>query len=138
MIIKMKPVSQIEARLGIDPDGRASRAFAEICKAHMDKYVPKRNGFLRGSARIVNNTDIWYNEQYAHYIYMGKKYVMDNGKSAYYSPTYGFWSKPGVPKHDSGEKLTIKDGFSKWDKHMWSAEKDECLKELRNYIGGNK
>ena len=136
--IKMQPVSVIEARLGLEPNGRVRRAFAEICKAHMDKYVPKRNGILRGSARIINGQDILYNTSYAHYIYTGKKYVMDNGKSSYYSPTYGFWSKPGVAKHDSGEPLHYRDGTSYWDRAMWSAEKEECLQELNNFIGGAK
>lgn len=136
--IKMKPVSVIEARLGLEPNGRTRRAFAEICKAHMDRYVPYRNGILRGSARVINGQDILYNTSYAHYIYEGKKYVMDNGKSAYYSPTYGFWSKPGVAKHDSGELLHYSNGFRYWDRQMWSAEKDECLKELKNFIGGAK
>ena len=136
--IKMNPVSTIKARIGLNPGGDVSRVFAEICKAHMDKYVPRRNGLLRGSARIINNTDIWYNSEYAHYLYVGRKYVMDNGKSAYYSPTYGFWSKPHTPKIDSGEPLNIRDGSSYWDKAMWSAEKDQCIRELENYIGGKR
>lgn len=138
MSVKLKPVSVIEAQLGINPDGRASRAFAEICMAHMDQYVPYRNGILRGSARVINNTDILYRADYAHYVYEGKKYVMDNGKSAYYSPTYGFWSKKGVPKHDSGESLTFRQGGPHWDKTMWSAEGEDCIRELRKYIGGKK
>ena len=136
MTVKMKSVSVIEARLGLGTNGRVNRAFAEICKAHMDSYIPKDSGMLRGSARIINNNDIKYNTRYAHYIYVGRKYVMDNGKGAYYSPTYGFWSKPGVSKTDSGEPLHFRNGFSYWDKQMWSAEKDECIKELKNYIGG--
>lgn len=136
--IKMKPVSVIEARLGLEPNGRTRRAFSEICKAHMDRYVPYRNGILRGSARVVDTEYIKYNTSYAHYIYEGKKYVMDNGKSAYYSPTYGFWSKPGVAKRDSGELLHLNNGFRYWDRQMWSAEKEECLKELKNFIGGAK
>ena len=105
----------------------------------MDSYVPLGDsGILRGSARIINDTDILYNTEYAHYMYMGRKYVMDNGKSAYYSPTYGFWSKPKTPKQDSGEPLNYRNGFSFWDREMWSAEKDQCLKELQDYIGGKR
>lgn len=138
MTVKVNPVSRIKARIGLNPGGDVPRVFAEICKTHMDSYVPRRSGILRGSARIINNNQILYNTEYAHYIYEGKKYVMDNGKSAYYSPTYGFWSKPHTPKVDSGELLNYRDGFRYWDREMWSAEKDQCLKELEDYIGGKR
>ena len=39
MIVKMKPVSVIEARLGIEPNGRVQKFFTNTCYNHMDNKV---------------------------------------------------------------------------------------------------
>ena len=135
MSVKMKPVSVIKARLGIEPNGRVQKFFTSTCAKHMDKYVPMRNGDLRSNVDIQADS-ITYESPYAHYQYEGKKYVMDNGKSAYYSPDYGFWSKKGEKKHDSGEKLiyhTAGTGHH-WDERMKSAEMQDVIKEVQDYI----
>ena len=92
--MKMKPISQIKADLGINPGGRVQRFFTDTCYKHMDKYVPLGDtGNLRDI--VDKGVDyITYEMPYAHYQYIGKLYVMDNGKGAYYDPDYGFWSKP--------------------------------------------
>ena len=44
---------------------------------------------------------------YGHYQYEGKVYVDPiTGKGAFYSPEYGFWSRPGVEKVPSDRPLT--------------------------------
>jgi len=92
--MKMKPISQIKADLGINPGGRVQRFFTDTCAKHMDKYVPLGD---TGNLRDITHKEvdsITYEMPYAHYQYIGKLYVMDNGKGAYYNPDYGFWSKP--------------------------------------------
>lgn len=91
--MKMKPISTIKAQLGIEPNGRVQRAFTDACYNHMDKYIPMDTGNLRRSVDKGTNY-ITYESPYAHYQYIGKLYVMDNGKGAYYDSDYGFWSKP--------------------------------------------
>ena len=135
MSVKMKPVSVIKARLGIEPNGRVQKFFTSTCAKHMDKYVPMRNSDLRSNVDIQADS-ITYESPYAHYQYEGKKYVMDNGKSAYYSSDYGFWSKKGEKKHNSGEKLiyhTPGTGHH-WDERMKSAEMQDVIKEVQDYI----
>ena len=137
MPVKLKPTSEIKARLGIEPNGRVQKFFTNTCYKHMDKYVPQRDGNLRTIVDVKPDS-ITYESPYAHYQYEGKKYVMDNGKSAYYSPDYGFWSKKGEKKHDSGEKLiyhTAGTGHH-WDERMKSAEMQDVVKEVQDYIGG--
>lgn len=91
--MKMKPISQIKADLGINPGGRVQKFLTDTCYKHMDKYVPNDVGNLRDN--VDKGTDyITYKSPYAHYQYIGKLYVMENGKGAYYSPDYGYWSKP--------------------------------------------
>ena len=50
--MKMKPISQIKANLGINPGGRVQRFFTDTCYKHMDKYVPKDIGNLRNGQNV--------------------------------------------------------------------------------------
>lgn len=66
----LKPISEIKADLGIEPNGRVQKYFTERCYQHMDKYVPKDTGALRET--VVKRTDyIKYNVPYAHAQYVG-------------------------------------------------------------------
>lgn len=66
----LKPISEIKADLGIEPNGKLQKYFTERCYQHMDKYVPKDTGALRET--VVKGTDyIKYNMPYAHAQYVG-------------------------------------------------------------------
>lgn len=68
--MKLKPVSQIKADLGINAGGRIQRFFTDTCYKHMDKYVPKDTGVLR--TNIDKGADyITYESPYAHAQYVG-------------------------------------------------------------------
>ena len=67
----LKPISEIKADLGIEPNGKVQKYFTERCYQHMDKYVPKDTGALRET--VVKKIDyIKYNVPYAHAQYTGK------------------------------------------------------------------
>ena len=51
----LKPISEIKANLGIEPNGKVQKYFTERCYQHMDKYVPKDTGALRET--VVKGTD---------------------------------------------------------------------------------
>ena len=79
----------------------------------MDKYVPKDIGNLRDI--VDKGVDyITYESPYAHYQYEG---VSKNGKTFNYTT-------PGTGPH--------------WDKRMVSAEMQDVVKEVQNYVGGKK
>ena len=66
----LKPISEIKADLGIEPNGKVQKYFTERCYQHMDKYVPKDTGALRET--VVKGTDyIKYNVPYANAQYVG-------------------------------------------------------------------
>ena len=66
----LKPISEIKANLGLEPNGRVQKFFTNTCRNHMDKYVPKDTGALRET--VVKGTDyIKYNVPYAHAQYVG-------------------------------------------------------------------
>lgn len=135
----LKPVSQIKMELGINPNGKVQAFFTDTCDRYMDEFIPADTHNLRNNKSKTINS-ITYESPYAHYQYIGKLYVMDNGKGAYYSDDYGFWSKPGVPKKATDIDLNyhIEGTGSYWDKKMVSAKMKEVVKEVQNYVNRSK
>lgn len=109
--IKMKPISIIKIRLGINANGRVQRFATNTCYKHMDKYVPYQTGFLRENVDIDYNK-IFYNTLYAHYQYIGLS--KKGNKLNYKTPGTG----------------------SYWDKKMVSAEMVDVVKEIQDYVNG--
>lgn len=137
--VKLKPVGVIKARLGIEPGGAVQKYFCNECYRFMDKYVPYRDGNLKRNVSLATDgTSITYLSPYAHYQYEGKLYVMDNGKGAYYSPTYGFWSKKGARKHATDIPLNYhyEGGIrgDHWDERMKNAEMEQLEKQVQKYV----
>lgn len=66
----LKPISEIKADLGIEPNGKVQKYFTERCYQHMDKYVPKDTGMLRENV-VIENDSITYQSPYAHAQYVG-------------------------------------------------------------------
>lgn len=110
MPVKMKPTTQIKARLGLEPNGRVQKFFTNTCYKHMDKYVPMDEGNLRTNADIQDDS-ITYESPYAHAQYVG------------------FTSGPVVNYTTAGTGPY-------WDKRMVSAEIDDVVNEVQDYIGG--
>ena len=113
MPVKLKPTSQIKARLGIEPNGRAQKFLTNTCYKHMDKYVPRDEDNLRTIVDIKSDS-ITYESPYAKYQYYG---VSKNGKPLNYRT-------PGTGDY--------------WDKRMVSAEMQNVVEEVQNYVGGKK
>ena len=113
MPVKLKPTSQIKARLGIQPNGRVQNFFTNTCYKHMDKYVPMREGNLR-TVVDVKSDSITYESPYARYQYYGMREDGSHVVSNYTTPGTGTY----------------------WDKRMVSAEMQDVVKEVQDYIGG--
>lgn len=110
--MKMKPISTIKANLGIEPNGRVQRFLTDTCYRHMDKYVPKDVGNLRTNVDKGINY-ITYESPYAHAQYIGEVHG---------SPVRNY-TTPGTGPY--------------WDKRMWSAEKEQVIREVQEYVNGN-
>jgi alcohol dehydrogenase YqhD (iron-dependent ADH family) len=113
MPVKMQPTSIIKARLGIEPNGRVQKFFTNTCYKHMDKYVPKDSGNLRTIVDVESNS-ITYEMPYARYQYYG---IRDDGTHVVQN-----YTTPGTGTY--------------WDKRMVSAEMQDVVKEVQDYIGG--
>lgn len=130
MPVKINPTSEIKARLGLEPNGRVQRYFQNACYRYMDKYVPRRDGNLRKNVDLTDPNYIIYKSPYAHYMYEGKTMVDAETGSA--------WARKGTRKvYDGG---TIQYHYAgtgdHWDERMKSAEMDDLVKEVQNFIGG--
>ena len=66
----LKPISEIKANLGLEPNGRVQKFFTNTCRNHIDKYVPKDRGMLRENV-ILDSDSITYQSPYAHAQYVG-------------------------------------------------------------------
>ena len=113
MPVKLKPTSQIKARLGVEPNGRVQKFFTNTCYKHMDKYVSMRDGNLRTVVDIQSDS-ITYESPYAKYQYYGMREDGSRPVSNYTTPSTGPY----------------------WDKRMVSAEMQDVVKEVQDYIGG--
>ncbi len=111
MPVKLNPTSQIELRLGINPNGRIQRFATSTCQKHMDKYVPKEHGDLR-TIISMDAKSITYEMPYARYQYYG---VREDG-----SHKVRNYTTPGTGPY--------------WDKRMLSSELGAVLSEIQEAI----
>ena len=115
MRINMKPVSVITARLGIQPGGPVHAYFTQQCRNHMDKYVPYsgNSGRIHLRENVELGTDyVQYNQPYARYQYYGVRQDGTHQVKNYTTPGTGPY----------------------WDKRMWSAEKQDIINSVQEYV----
>ena len=105
----MQPTSVIKVNLGIEPNGKVQKFFTNTCYRYMDKYIPKDNGLLREIVTLTSNS-ITYEQEYAHAQYIGE---VNGGKVVNYTT-------PGTGPY--------------WDKRMVSAEIQDEIAEVQNYV----
>ena len=111
MSVKIQPTSVIKANLGIELNGKVQKFFTNTCYRYMDKYVPKDNGILRENVTIDSNS-ITYEQEYASYQYYGERKDGSHKVTNYTTPGTGPY----------------------WDKRMVSAEIQDVVAEVQNYV----
>ena len=137
--VNMKPTSVIIADLGLQPNGKVQKYFTKRCADYMDKYVPYKEGGLAYDNRVIEDDKIIYESPYAHYMYEGKVMgpnipIKEDGNIV------GYFSPKGKSKQYTGEDINYKTSAGHeyagphWDKRMVSAEMDDLVKEVQDYI----
>ena len=109
--LNLQPVSVIQANLGIDPNGRVHKFFTNTCYRYMDKYVPMDFGDLRSDVDIGSDY-IAYEAPYAYYQYFGMRADGTHKVQNYTTAGTGPY----------------------WDRQMVSAEMQDVIKEVQNYV----
>ena len=142
--MRLNPISTIEARLGIEPNGKVQKFLTNACYKHMDKYVPIDTGDLSSKVELTADT-ITYASPYAHYMYEGK--VMGPNIPIFQkgvSKPVGFYSPP--KKYYTGKSIDYSNSVANghayaghhWDERMKSAEMNEVVKEVQNAVRGGR
>lgn len=103
---------QILKDLGLDKNGRVQRVIdSEFMRYMKEKMPASSEQHMIHQTRSLEPGLIEVATPYAHYMNEGILYVMPhNGKGAYYSPTYGYWSEKGVAKIPSEKSLVYHSG----------------------------
>lgn len=127
---------------GFNPGGRVQAFFTSEVMRKADPYVPVLSETLKNSARVSEDKcAIIYGgagENYAHYQWEGKLYVDPiTRKGAFYSPTYGFWSRPDVNKEKTDRDLNYNGAplrGPRWVKRCWINEKENIIKSTEAFM----
>ena len=138
--IKAINVHKVKMKLGIVPKGPVQQFLTKKCAEHMDKYVPYDEGDLAYTNRWIGRNYVLYQSPYAHYMYVGK--VMGPNIPFFEEGIITWRSPKKKPKHYTGKDINYSKSQDRghkyagpyWDKRMWSAEKKEIMKEVRQYM----
>lgn len=113
MSVNIKPDDEIIASLGLEQYGPANKYFAERCRERMNaRYVPEDTKTLIDTSYIDDECSIHYIQPYAGYQYYGQR-------------------KDGTHKIVNHTKAGT---GPYWDNLMVSAEGDELLQDMQDYI----
>ncbi len=110
---------QIIDKYGLE-NGRTQRVVDSAFMGYLDKYMPMDSNqmitSMYGSTK-VGSGEININTPYAHYQHEGVKYIDPKYKiGAFHDPVSGrYWSRPGIKKIPSGQKLNYHGGALRGD-----------------------
>ena len=111
---------QILDQYGLE-GGRTQKVIDSSFMAYMDPYMPADDNqelitSMYSSTR-VGSGEVNINKPHAHYQYEGIKYIDPKyGVGAFHDPVSGrYWSRPGIKKVSSGEKLQYHGGALRGD-----------------------
>lgn len=110
---------QIIDKYGLE-NGRTQRVIDSAFMGYLDKYMPMDSNQMITSMYIstkVGSGEININTPYAHYQHEGVKYIDPKYKiGAFHDPISGrYWSRPGIKKVPSNEKLNYHGGALRGD-----------------------
>lgn len=135
--MKLQPASVIKARLGIQLGGPAHAYFTQSCFRHMTSFVPGGTKSHLNQTANIQVDNITYQGPDAYYLFNGNLYVDPKyKKGAFYNSDYGFWSRPGITKINSGKRLNYHTPGTgaHWDNLMWTSQKNEVITEVQQFV----
>lgn len=136
--LDMLPLKIVESQLGLD--GKAQQYFTNQVYKYSEPYTPRVSGNFYANVKLGKDY-ILYNSPFANYLWNGKKFVDPvYQKGAFYSDSYGFWSRKGVQKIQTDEDLNYNGGPMRgpfWINRMWADKGDEIIKTVEKFMEGN-
>lgn len=130
---------------GLDEGGRVQKYIDNFVLYHSEPYLPGKHIHESGviATKIGDGQVVW-NSVDANYHYEGKLMVDPiTLKGAFFSPNYGFWSRPNTAKimDPKGRNLEYHKGGkrgNRWFDRMIDSEMDELVKGVQNIVSGGK
>lgn len=141
--VDLPGVDELISNIGFQPGGRARLFFMNEVIRLSDDYVPFDTGMLKTNVvRSSDGTWFQYNSPYARYQWYGKLMVMPkNGKGAFFSPEYGFWSLPGQPKVLTEQDLNYQGAPKRgafWVQRMWADYGQDICEATERFINNGQ
>ena len=136
MKLKIKPINEILAVRGLEPNGKVQQFIDSECIRLMKPYTPFRNGILEKNAKnstVIGSGTIKYTVPYARYQYYGLLMVS--------SVTGSAWARHGESKVLTETPLRYsKDRHpmagKMWFERMKADKKEEILRGVAQISGG--
>jgi len=159
--VDMAPVQQVMKRLGVTPDGDVQMFVTNMVDHRIVRYMPFSSGVMStktkfiGTApkpsgehmadkrRIISPTEIYIPGPYAHYQYVGKKWVDPKTHAAGFLTKNGWRSRLNVPKVETDQDLTHDKTKNPqagpyWDRALVAAEGAAMAADVQEYINKRK
>lgn len=141
----LPPSKELMKYVGLDEGGRVQKYIDNFVLEHSEPYLPGKHIHHEGenATKLGSGLVIW-NTPDANYLYEGKLMVDPfTLKGAFFSPTYGFWSRPGVEKilDPAGRDLKYHGGGlrgPKWFDRMIETEFDDLLDGVGHIVNGDR
>ena len=133
---------ELQKMLGLDADGEVQKYIDNFVIKESGPYLPGGvKSHLANSAYSGYGLVIWDSPD-ANYLYEGKLMVdPKTGKGAFYSPSYGFWSRPNTEKildPNKRELVYHKGGGSHWFDRMIENKFDDMMNGIEHIVNGDK
>lgn len=125
-------------RFGLEQNGRLQKVLDTDFISHMCKLMPYDEGIMSANTIEVQPGLIQVQTPYAHYMNEGIKYVDPKYHvGAFFSPNYGYWSRPGIKKVSSGEPLNYNGGADRgahYVERTITNYKEEIIEDLQKEV----
>lgn len=136
--INFSDAAKVLENHGLEKGGRVQAFFTSEVMRRSDPYVPFSSGPLKNTARMTDDKDgIVYNQPYARVHWYGKLMVDPvTKKGAFYSPEFGFWSRPKVQKEKSDRVMKYQGAPLRgphWVTRCWLYNKDDIIRSTEEF-----
>lgn len=141
-------VEEMMKNCGLDEGGKVQEYIDNFVLEQSEPYMPKKTNTLIDSgpkSTDIGSGQVIWNTPYAQYIHEGKLMVDPiTLKGAFFSPDYGFWSRPNTEKilDPSGRDLDYHSGDDNrrdhWFDRMIVDKREELIEGCQRIVdGGN-
>lgn len=125
--------------MGLEEKGRIHRMVDAQFIHYMRLKMPYKDGIMVQNTREITPGIIKVMTPYAHYMNEGIKYIDPvYKKGAFYSDTYGYWSRPGVKKIPSSTPLKYHGGPNRgahFVERTIAENTDDIIRDIIPYLG---